>query len=196
MRFIFATPLLLIFALTQQSNAAIVHSSSVEARQLSSADLAQQADTGVTPAEIKEILDLHNKYRQKHHAPALEWDPTLAMRAQKRSNTCSFLLRKTSGEPLGETPGENFVYDSRTFTVVIDNWYKEVQYYDFSKPGFQTFTGHFTLMVWKSTTTIGCGVQACNDSFRGAKFYVCYYSPSGNIMDANNQYYIENVLKP
>ena len=153
-----------------------------------SADLTEQAITGATPAEIKELLAAHNKYRQKHHAPALTWDTTLADRAQKWSNNCEF---KHSG-----TPGENLGYGYPTSTALVDAWYDEVANYNYSKPGFSLKTGHFTQVVWKGTTKVGCGVQTCNNFFRGAKFYTCNYSPYGNVIGANNKYFIENVLKP
>jgi hypothetical protein len=36
-------------------------------------------------------------------------------------------------------------------------WYGEIAKYDFRRGGFSMDTGHFTQVVWRSTTTIGCG---------------------------------------
>ena len=50
--------------------------------------------------------------------------------------------------------------------------------------GFTAATGHFTQVVWKSTTGLGCGFNA------GCRMYVCNYSPPGNFLgqfDANVQ---------
>ena len=45
---------------------------------------------------------------------------------------------------------------------------------------------HFTQVVWKSTKTVGCAVQTCNGIFDPtygpAKYYVCEYSPAGNVL--------------
>ena len=54
-------------------------------------------------------------------------------------------------------------------------WYDEAPQYDYSQPRFSGSTGHFTQLVWKETTKVGCGVNAgC-----GMKTYVCQYSPQG-----------------
>ena len=45
---------------------------------------------------------------------------------------------------------------------------------------------HFTQVVWKSSTQVGCAVQSCSGifdaSFGPAKFFVCEYFPQGNII--------------
>lgn len=45
---------------------------------------------------------------------------------------------------------------------------------------------HFTQVVWKSTTHVGCAVVECNlslynPSWWPAKYVVCNYSPAGNV---------------
>jgi hypothetical protein len=60
----------------------------------------------------------------------------------------------------------------------VDAWYNEVKLYDFSKPGWNTATGHFTALVWKSTTKLGCAINtACS-----WPTYVCQYGPPGNVL--------------
>ena len=45
---------------------------------------------------------------------------------------------------------------------------------------------HFTQVVWKGTTQVGCAVATCNNIFPAkygpAKYYVCEYYPQGNII--------------
>lgn len=140
-------------------------------------------------ASAKSIVNTVNKLRAKHHAPAVKWDKTLASYAQKWSNKCQW---KHSQGPYGE----NLAYGYPNWTAVINGWYDEVKDYDYSKPGFSSDTGHFTALVWKSTTKIGCGVKTCDNLFKGAKLYTCSFAPPGNIVGDNNKYFIQNVLKP
>ena len=66
-------------------------------------------------------------------------------------------------------------------------WYDEVAMYNFTQPGFSSATGHFTQVVWKATTQVGCGVAMSND---GGVYGVCQYTPPGNY---NNEF-VQNVL--
>jgi hypothetical protein len=47
-------------------------------------------------------------------------------------------------------------------------------------------TGHFTQVVWRQTTQLGCGVSTC----RGMDIWVCEYDPPGNVQG----HYRQNVL--
>jgi Cysteine-rich secretory protein family len=84
----------------------------------------------------------------------------------------------------------------------VDAWGDESAKYDFSKPtGFSEQTGHFTQLVWKATTDVGCGVANCSadDADDGADgkavgwFLVCEYWPVGNVEGDHNEYFEENV---
>lgn len=67
--------------------------------------------------------------------------------------------------------------------MATDLWYNEVEYYDFNTPGgFFSATGHFTQVVWKGTTKLGCGLSG--------DYVVCRYSERGNLLGA----FEENVL--
>ena len=70
--------------------------------------------------------------------------------------------------------------------------------YGQDQPDMSDFSlwGHFTQMVWKKTTSVGCHVQYCPPGTMspnmGAFFSVCNYSPPGNMGGA----YGENVGRP
>ncbi|CEP11937.1 hypothetical protein [Parasitella parasitica] len=147
----------------------------------------QASATSAKNAKI--ILKLHNKLRAKHHSPSVKWDTKLATYAQKWSNKCEF---KHSGGPYGE----NLALRYPSWTAAINGWYNEVKHYDYNNPGSSDETGHFTAIVWKSTTKIGCGVKTCNNLGKGYKLYTCSYAPFGNIVGNNNQYFVQNVLRP
>jgi hypothetical protein len=64
---------------------------------------------------------------------------------------------------------------------VVDAWYNEVNSYHFNKPGWSILAGHFTAMVWKDTTKIGCAVnKKCT-----WETFICQYSPPGNVVSAD-----------
>jgi hypothetical protein len=49
-------------------------------------------------------------------------------------------------------------------------------------------TGHFTQVVWRATTHVGCGTASCT----GLVLWVCNYDPPGNV----ERGYRANVLPP
>lgn len=57
-----------------------------------------------------------------------------------------------------------------------------------NSPGdFSKETGHFTQLVWKNTTSVGCGRTECNgDGGNKAPgwYVVCEYYPPGNVVGA------------
>ncbi len=64
---------------------------------------------------------------------------------------------------------------------VVDSWGGEVRWYDFatgacSAPSSEG-CGHFTQVVWRESTSVGCGRAFGADS---AQVWVCTYDPPGN----------------
>ncbi len=123
-----------------------------------------------------QALARHNKFRVRHHAPNLVWDNTLADYAERHAQHCQF---KHSSSPYGENLAAGYM----SMTAAINAWYAEHIAYSYAHPGFSMATGHFTQLVWKSTKKLGCGYAQCHDK-RGTpwKFWVCEYSPAGNIL--------------
>ncbi|ORZ01700.1 CAP domain-containing protein [Syncephalastrum racemosum] len=140
--------------------------------------------SAISAKSAKNVLKVHNKYRAKHSAPALKWNSTLEHYAQHWSNACDF---KHSQGPYGE----NLAMGYSNWNDAIAAWYNEGEQYSYNNPGFSSSTGHFTQVVWKSTTQIGCGVKKCPD---GSKMYTCSYSPPGNVVTADNSFFKKNVL--
>ena len=58
--------------------------------------------------------------------------------------------------------------------AAIKAWYNENEKYDYNSPGFKMETGHFTAMVWKGTTHIGCGIKKCNGGKLPTTFYFLF----------------------
>jgi hypothetical protein len=134
-----------------------------------------------------QIVNRHNVHRAKHCAPAVVWDDEVAASAQAWADQCTF----SHDDPARGELGENLAAGT-TLTESperpVDSWYSEVKAYDFAAPGFSLNTGHFTQLVWKATTKIGCAVKTCPassifpDGGEGdALLYVCRYAPIGNL---------------
>jgi len=138
--------------------------------------LARPAASGLD-AEAQQLLDHHNRYRALHCAAPLTWSPKLAAAAQAWANQlkakgCAF---EHSGGPTGENlaAGTSGTLDAKA-TVAM--WYDELKGYSFAQPGFSMQTGHFTQVVWRGTTSLGCGKSQC----KGLDVWVCEYDPPGN----------------
>ncbi|CAN8007594.1 unnamed protein product [Ixodes pacificus] len=69
-----------------------------------------------------------------------------------------------------------FILDPQT---PVDSWYSEITDYDYDDPRYSEDTGHFTQVVWKSTTKVGCGRG--HAASRNAYYVVCEYLPRGNV---------------
>lgn len=119
-------------------------------------------------------LDKHNAFRAHHNTDSLEWDAHLTDLAYAYACRLStefldrngarlvhdtdYLYEHGMGENLGWVWGpteENLVSGE---TNVTDAWYAEIVDYDFNtESSTGGAVGHFTQMVWKATSKIGCG---------------------------------------
>ena len=70
--------------------------------------------------------------------------------------------------------------------AAVDAWASEKAYYDYEtnkqKPGYENeAVGHYTQIVWKDTTKVGCAKAHSQTDF-GGDWIVCRYSPPGNFI--------------
>jgi len=140
----------------------------------------------ITTEEIEQWLQAHNNYRSRHGVSAVTWSATVAASAQTYADICP------SGHS-GSGYGENLAWatDNLRVSEVVQMWYEEEADYDYSKSGFSPETGHFTQVVWKATTEIGCAsVIRCDSNL--SYTWVCQYSPAGNFTGQ----FAENVIPP
>lgn len=122
------------------------------------------------------MLNEHNKKRALHKdTSALSWSSELASYAQNYADNfdCSGNLVH-SGGPYGENLALG--YDA---TGAVDAWYGEISNYDFSNPGTSSNTGHFTQVVWKGTSKVGCGIKTCDNVW--GHYVICSYQNAGNV---------------
>ncbi|GAA5893187.1 uncharacterized protein JCM6883_007592 [Sporobolomyces salmoneus] len=152
----------------------------------------------------QDSLKLHNDLRSKHKVDSLTWSDELASAAQDWADLCVFQHGK--GEEIGA--GENLAAYTGADNVAsaFDMWSNEVSEYNFDAPGFASNTAHFTQVVWKGTTQVGCAQTLCptlpipgQSPFTNAFFYVCEYKAAGNIVGSTPEdtakSFAANVLK-
>ncbi|KAG8735147.1 hypothetical protein FRC12_018201 [Ceratobasidium sp. 428] len=122
-------------------------------------------------------LDAHNSFRAQHGARALVWSPALATKAQNWANACVF-KHGSVGENLAAGTGNYGAVDA------VKGWTDEIKDYDPRNPK----PSHFTQVVWKSSTQLGCAVKQCPPGsifpakFGVAYYHVCEYTPPGNVI--------------
>ncbi len=139
--------------------------------------------------EIQEVLNIHNKLREKHNSPPLKINETLNNLARecvrKLSNEETFSNNIYKGKFLGENI---YIYNGKPFTVkdMCDVWYDEIKNYDRDQNKYQKNTSHFTQMIWKETKEIGFAYKKRKSIYYA---FVYYYPPCNTLGDYN-----ENVL--
>lgn len=145
----------------------------------------------LTPSDVKAVLDAHNKYRSAVKVPLLTWSDALARDAQSWANhlaaTHTFTHSGVRGENLaGFTTGHNAP------AQLVDQWGAEESDFIAPCPVFKALTagdpcsrtgdwhdiGHYTQMVWRGTTQVGCGLAT--DVTTRRDILVARYAPPGN----------------
>lgn len=143
---------------------------------------------GVKPVDM---LAAHNAWRAKVGVPELLYSEALAQSSQawaehlKAQQGCRM---QHSGAPM---VGENLFWAGAWSNGpaqivlarhVVDAWGAEVADYDHQNnrcaPGKEC--GHYTQVVWKGSTHVGCGMALC-DKPRD-QVWVCQYTPAGNMI--------------
>lgn len=135
------------------------------------------------------LLDAHDLARSTASPapatplPAMQWDDDAAALAQDWAERCVFEHRQPN------SLGENLALFSNPEVApeeVVKIWADEAPDYDYENndctPGAQC--GHYTQIVWRDTTKLGCGVAICDDvaGFGAGSLWVCNYDPPGNFI--------------
>jgi pathogenesis-related protein 1 len=141
----------------------------------------------VLQKDAQDALDFHNKVRADVKSPPLQWSEELARYAQSWADhlaaDCEMEHRPNSGQ-WAQKYGENIFWgEGEDYTALhaSESWYGEIEEYKYGPLTDKNWykTGHYTQMVWKSTTHVGMGMAVCRN---GAILIVANYDPSGNYM--------------
>ncbi len=144
------------------------------------------------------VIAAHNKWRAEVGVTeTLQYSPSLAASAQawadnlKKTNQCRMRHSKPNGQY-----GENLYWASAlTWSdgrkdlqyvspdKVVNSWGSEKADYDYASNNCTQgkVCGHYTQVVWRTTTSVGCGMAVCEDN--QDQVWVCQYQPAGNWVD-------------
>jgi hypothetical protein len=101
------------------------------------------------------MLDLHNKFRCAVGVPPIQWDGALQCQAQATQNTIGAFSHSKSYD-LSISAGENLATGT-SVSMASWMWFTEYTQADCTKQNGKC--GHYTAMVWKGSTHLGCGIQ-------------------------------------
>ena len=130
-----------------------------------------------------QVLAVHNRERAQVGAPPLVWNDDLAAASAQWAQHLVDLsaLQHSHGNDYGENlwMGSAGQY---SYTDMAQGWADEKSLFvygtfpDVSTDGNWASVGHYTQMIWKGTTDVGCAVA----NGGGWDILVCRYSPPGN----------------
>lgn len=139
------------------------------------------------------VLEAHNGVRRKHGLQPLTWSAKLANYSKQwtdhlGSGSHCQIRHRSGTPPYGEnlyrasalrwSTGEREILPV-TIRNVVKAWTDEERWYDYNRnrcqPGKQC--GHYTQIVWRKTTEVGCALKVCADK---SQTWVCSYNPPGN----------------
>lgn len=128
-----------------------------------------------------QVVAQHNAARAKYGADPLTWNSAIYDDTLAYANNCVF---EHSG---GDGYGENLAagsWDTYGIVDAVNDWMSEAPDYDYNNPGFSENAGHFTQVVWKSTTQVACAVASCPSGTifpdSASQYVICRYTPPGN----------------
>lgn len=152
------------------------------------------APRAITAAQVSELLSAHNAWRRLVGAASLHWDAELANRAQARAVHLAAHGCLIVHGTLPPDIGENLFFSSAiryggtrpddvapvTARAVVDTWGAESRDYSavLGTCAANRPCGHYTQIVWPTTTAVGCGRAVCPSL---GQIWVCNYRPPGNI---------------
>lgn len=132
----------------------------------------------------RDVLAAHNAERSLYGYPALNWNPALEASATSYAQQLASTGQRTHAPRTGRADERENINQGMIHWntgQMLHNWFEEKARFtpgtfpnicagDWSK------CGHYTQIIWPTTTDIGCGMA----TGEGFKWLVCRYSPGGN----------------
>lgn len=172
---------------TKKASTSSVKVSSTSKKTLSTSAAAAKATT-----YQQRVLVSHNVHRANHSASNLVWDNALASTAAKIASTCVYAHNTTTdGGGYGQNIAAGLAADNITAIITELFYNSEVgnfkNLYGQANPDMSNFGnwGHFSQIVWKGTSKVGCATQYCPKGLANVGpytppyFTVCNYGPPG-----------------
>uniref|UniRef100_A0A5K3FBL7 SCP domain-containing protein n=1 Tax=Mesocestoides corti TaxID=53468 RepID=A0A5K3FBL7_MESCO len=145
-----------------------------------------------TRAERRAILEYHTQVRENVQPPAsnmelINYSIKLERLAMEWAAQCRWEHPDPNYYTQYKGIGQNLALKSgpkQSFPQMATIWYNEVFNYTYHSRRCSSVCGHYTQMVWATTTEIGCAMQRC-DSLRPewtppVYLMACQYAPGGN----------------
>jgi uncharacterized protein YkwD len=152
-----------------------------------------RTSTGDAPrsdADLRQaMLDSHNAARAALGEQPLTWDDRLSADAQTYADTLARTHRfQHETQPVDSSrEGENLFTGTRgayTYGEMVGLWIAERRDFvpavtpHFSRTGNPEVVAHYTQIVWRNTTRLGCALASNSTD----DYLVCRYSPPGNVI--------------
>ena len=147
---------------------------------------SQDSDQADQQSIDRRILAAHNRERQGLGLVPLRWNPALAESARRWADHLASTGRfEHAPENRYEPEGENLWAGSKGYftpEAMVNAWVREKKFFrpgtfpDNSVTGRVEDVGHYTQMVWRATTQIGCAEARG----RSEDVLVCRYAEAGN----------------
>jgi pathogenesis-related protein 1 len=129
----------------------------------------------------QDYLDPQNAARANVGVGPVSWDDKVAAyaqgSAQQRQGDCKLVH---SGGPYGENIFWGSGGGDWSAASAVGAWVAEKQNYDHGSNSCAEgqVCGHYTQVVWRDSTTIGCARVVCDEN--AGVFITCNYNPPGN----------------
>jgi hypothetical protein len=143
--------------------------------------------SAIPPASFDQrILAAHNQERLALGLQPLSWSDTLAQSAQRWADYLAATGRFEHAPENRDAPeGENLWAGTKGYfapEAMVDAWVREKRFFqpgvfpDNSTTGKVEDVGHYTQMVWRATSEVGCAEA----SSAREDILVCRYAEAGN----------------
>lgn len=155
---------------------------------------------------VSDVTAAHNAVRARVGVPNLRWNVQLEKLANDYVHTLvdggCYISHSSTGYRWSEAGfqyvGENLykvINMAPTGVDVVDAWYAEIDDYTYGPVGSSCVKercagrtsppcsmGHFTQVMWQSSTDFGCARQKCAGQSQETYIVVCHYGEGGNIV--------------